>query len=145
MLLLECYYFLLFMYFKSIIMAKSFLCICKKFKYILFCKCKCAWIISWNWIIPDKSFFPTDWYLDIYLTSTVSFEMKYNILWCIIYGIQQCLCSLVSCNIRYMMLYKQKQNWYFTPETKLSMAFSLLHIDRMLVYNAWRFSNWISC
>ena len=42
----------------------------------------------------------------------------------IVYGIKQmCLCSLESCNIRYMMSYKQKQNYYFTPETKLNMAF----------------------
>ena len=33
----------------------------------------------------DKSFFQTDWYLDIYLTSTVSFEMKRRK----IYGIKQ--------------------------------------------------------
>ena len=57
-------------------MGKSFLCRCKKFKYILFCKCKCAWIISSNLINPDKSFFQTDWYLDIYLTSIANFEMK---------------------------------------------------------------------
>ena len=33
---------------KSIILGKSFLCRCEKFKYILFCKYKCAWIISRN-------------------------------------------------------------------------------------------------
>ena len=38
-------------------MGKSVLCRCKKFKYILFCKCKCAWIISWNLINPNKFFF----------------------------------------------------------------------------------------
>ena len=40
-----------------------------------------------------------------------------------IYGIKQCICSLESCNIRYMMSCKQKQNLYVTPETKLNMDF----------------------
>ena len=40
--------FPLFMTFNTKIQGKPFLCRCKKFKYIPFWQCKCAWIISRN-------------------------------------------------------------------------------------------------
>ena len=50
------------------------------------------------------------------------------------YIIKQCVCSLESCNIRYMMLYKQKTKLIFYTRNEVKHGFSLLLINRMLIY-----------
>ena len=67
-------------------MGNLFLCRCKTFKYILFCKCKCAWIISRNLLNPDKSFFFSDGLVSGYLFKKhsqfcleIKYPMTYNI------------------------------------------------------------------